>query len=87
MIPVTQKPANPRSAVARPKTGITPVRTLRVSDPDWDDLHALTGRKLPSVVVQLIRWYLRRPGAKLPERPAVDRIAEIVQERESGPKS
>lgn len=85
MIPVTQKPrADARSTVARPKTGETPVRTLRIPDPDWEDLHALTGRGLVGVIHQFIRWYLRCPGAKLPERPSTERIAEIVREREAG---
>ena len=70
MLPVTQQ-NNPtvRTKVARPKTGQTPVRTLRVPDPDWSDFHELTGRNLASVIHQFIRWYLRRPGAKLPTRP------------------
>ncbi len=78
MIPVTQKPnADTRSTVARPRTGITPVRTLRVPDPDWSDFHQLTGRELAGVIHQFIRWYLRRPGAKLPTRP--ERKAESDQ--------
>jgi len=84
MIPVTQKlPADVRTTVARPKTGETPVRTLRVPDPDWPDLHAVTGRELASVIHQFVRWYLRRPGAKLPERPSAERVAEVVREREA----
>jgi hypothetical protein len=83
MIPVTQKPASPRSAVARPKTGETPVRTTRMPSPDWEDIHALAGRKLATVLWQFARWYLRKPGAKLPERPSAERIAEVVQERET----
>lgn len=83
MIRVIQKPANPRSTVARPKTGETPVRTTRVPSPDWEDFHALAGRKLAGAVWQFVRWYLRKPGAKLPERPSVERIAEVVLERET----
>jgi hypothetical protein len=84
MIPVTQKPpADVRTTVARPKTGITPVRTLRVPDPDWPDLHAIAGRELASVIHQFVRWYLRRPGAKLPARPSAERVAEVVREREA----
>lgn len=84
MIPVTQKP-DPiaRTNVARPKTGETPVRTLRVPDPDWSDFHKVTGRRLAGVVHQFVRWYLRRPGAKLPERPSLERIDEVAQERET----
>jgi len=84
MIPVTQKPdRKPRSAVARPKTGQTPVRTLRVGDPDWTDFHKVTGKNLAAVIWQFIRWYLRRPGAQLPKRPGVEEIAELTQESDS----
>lgn len=83
MIRVTQKPADPRSTVARPKTGETPVRTTRVPSPDWEDFHALAGRKLAIAVWQFVRWYLRKPGAKLPDRPSAERIAEVIQEREA----
>ena len=84
MIPVTQKPVpDVRTDVARPATGITPVRTLRIPDPDWPDLHELTGRELATVVHQFVRWYLRRPGAELPERPTAERVAEVVSEREA----
>lgn len=83
MIPVIQKPANPRSAVARPKTGETPVRTTRMPSPDWEDMHALAGRKLAGVFWEFARWYLRKPGARLPERPTRERIAEVIQEREA----
>jgi hypothetical protein len=47
-------------------------RSVRVSDEDWADLEAATGTlgsDRGTVIKQFIRWYLRRPGAKLPERP------------------
>lgn len=83
MIPVTQKP-DPiaRTKVARPKTGETPVRTTRVPSPDWEDFHTLAGRGLAGAVWQFVRWYLRKPGARLPERPSAERIAVVVRERE-----
>jgi len=83
MIPVTQKP-NPiaRTKVARPKTGETPVRTTRVPSPDWEDFHTLAGRGLAGAVWQFVRWYLRKPGAKLPERPSPERVAKVIRERE-----
>lgn len=85
MIRVTQKPARDvRTTVARPRTGITPVRTLRVPDPDWSDAHELAGRELAGVVHQFLRWYLRRPGAKLPARPTPERIAEAASDRKAG---
>lgn len=48
-------------------------RSVRISDEDWDDLEAATGEfgsDRGTVIKQFIRWYLRRPGAELPERPA-----------------
>jgi predicted transcriptional regulator len=50
----------------------TPNRTFRLSDDDWDDLADLADsldRDRAWIIRQLVRWYLRRPGAELPERP------------------
>lgn len=47
-------------------------RSVRIGDEDWRDLEATTkelGSDRGTVIKQFIRWYLRRPGAKLPERP------------------
>lgn len=47
-------------------------RSVRVSDDDWTDLDAAAhqdGLDRAKVINQLIRWYLRRPGIKLPRRP------------------
>jgi len=47
-------------------------RSVRVPDGDWTDLATVTtsvGSDRGTVIKQFIRWYLRRPGAKLPERP------------------
>jgi hypothetical protein len=48
-------------------------RSVRVSDEDWADLDtaaAAAHADRAKIINQLIRWYLRRPGAKLPARPA-----------------
>jgi hypothetical protein len=48
-------------------------RSVRVSDEDWADLATVTAdaeSDRGTVIKQFIRWYLHRPGAKLPERPA-----------------
>lgn len=66
MIPWTQQRGG---AVARPKTGETPIQHVRVPPDDWAELDERSGGKRPEIVRQLIRWYLRHPGAKLPERP------------------
>lgn len=60
--------------MGRPKTGETPLQHTRVPQDDWDDLRAVAGRRASSVIREFIRWYLRRPGAKLPERPTREAI-------------
>lgn len=58
--------------VSRKKESHTTNRVIRIADPDWDDLGTRAGlRNRAQVMRQLIAWYLRRPGAKLPERPPV----------------
>lgn len=47
-------------------------RSVRVSDDDWADLDTaakLAGTDRATLIKQFIRWYLRRSGVKLPERP------------------
>ena len=58
--------------VPRPATGKTPVRNLRVTGDVWEPaLEAARerGGTITDVITQFLRWYLRMPGAKLPERP------------------
>lgn len=50
----------------------TPGHNVRVPDDDWDDLGeaaAAAGTDRSKLINQLLRWYLRRDGARLPERP------------------
>jgi len=59
-----------RSVPNAPKT---PRRDIRVSDEDWGDLGemaAAAGTDRTKVIVAFVRWWLRRPGSKLPDRPA-----------------
>jgi hypothetical protein len=47
-------------------------RSVRFSDEDWADL--LAGAETQdsdrgTVIKELVHWWLRRPGAKLPTRP------------------
>ena len=54
-------------------TGITPKRSLRVPDELWDDLTAAADsedRDVATLTRDFYAWWLRRPGAKLPRRPA-----------------
>jgi hypothetical protein len=54
--------------VSRAKDTHTTNRVVRVSDEDWADLGERAGNRA-QVMRELIAWYLRRPGAELPERP------------------
>jgi hypothetical protein len=50
-------------------------RSVRVDDPDWNDLGTATKHMdsdRAKALNQFIHWYLRRPGARLPDRPAKD---------------
>jgi hypothetical protein len=69
MIPCTQEATSRRTTVARPRTGEMPIQHVRAPDDDWADLDTASDGKRPEVVRELIRWYLRRPGSRLPERP------------------
>lgn len=79
MIASTQKlVAETREIVGRPATGTTPIRHIRIPDDEWDDLHRVAGKENVRVLRQLIRWYLRRPGAKLPTRPTAEEVARML---------
>lgn len=67
--------------MARPATGETPIQHTRVDQDDWDDLEAAVGRRRAKIVRDLIRWYIRRPGAALPERPSREQMNEIARQR------
>lgn len=52
---------------------ITKHRSIRLEDDLWRDLDPAAravGYDRSGVIRQFVRWYLRRPGAKLPQRPA-----------------
>ncbi|MFF7991745.1 hypothetical protein ACFZDG_18370 [Kitasatospora xanthocidica] len=56
--------------VSRAKDTHTTNRVVRIPDADWDDLGKRAGeRNRAHVLRALLAWYLRRPGAELPERP------------------
>jgi hypothetical protein len=47
-------------------------RSVRVPDDEWDDAGEATaemGTDRAKIINQFLRWWLRRPGAELPERP------------------
>lgn len=50
----------------------TPPRQMRIPDDEWlpfDAAAKAQGQTRAAVTRELIRWYMRRPGAKLPVRP------------------
>ena len=54
---------------SRAKETHTTNRVVRLGS-EWDELATAAGkRKRAAVIRQLVRWYLRYPGVKLPERP------------------
>lgn len=56
--------------VSKAKDTHTTNRVVRLGD-EWEELGEAAGvRRRAEVIRQLVRWYLRYPGAKLPERPA-----------------
>lgn len=51
----------------------TPHRSVRVPTNDWTALGEAAADEdtdRATLINSFIRWYLRRPGAKLPKRPA-----------------
>jgi hypothetical protein len=45
-------------------------RQIGIDQPQWDRFERLAGdRGRSEVIRKLVDWYLREPGAKLPERP------------------
>lgn len=55
-----------------PKPTHTPPRQMRIPDDEWlpfDEAAKAAGTVRAEEVREFIRWYLRRPGAKLPTRP------------------
>ncbi|MGF2208992.1 hypothetical protein [Streptomyces albidoflavus] len=63
-----------------PNAPKTPARQIRIGD-EWYDFDAAAkaqGTDRATVIRNFIAWYLRQPGAKLPERP--DKIERSGEE-------
>lgn len=59
-------------------TNPTPGRLVRIPTEDWDDLAeaaAAMDTDRSKLLNAFTRWYLRRPGAKLPTRPPAEQPA------------
>jgi hypothetical protein len=61
-----------------------PIAEIRVAKDDWADFRAVNLRRAPAVIREFIRWYLRRPGAKLPQRPTAEEIEKATKGKQSG---
>jgi hypothetical protein len=68
-----------------PNVPKTPARQIRIGETwyDFDAAAKAMGTERAAVIRQLIDWYIREPGAKLPDRP--DR-AVVVAAREARAK-
>lgn len=66
------RPPRPKDTDAN-KRRVTPRRQIALAGPLWDRLGQLAGDRGRSEVIRaLVAWYLREPGAKLPDRPPRD---------------
>lgn len=68
-----------------PNAPKTPARQVRIGDELWLDFDAPArsmGTERAAVVRELIAWYLREPGAKLPPRPDREVVLEARKQRE-----
>lgn len=55
-----------------PNAPKTPTRVVRIPTELWDaagDAAARAGTDRSAVIRELLAWYSRQPGAKLPKRP------------------
>jgi len=72
--------------MGRPATGKTPIQHVRAPKEEWDiykGAAGLVGSDASKITREFVRWFTRQPGAKLPQRPTVEQIAEVVGKRES----
>jgi hypothetical protein len=55
----------------------TPARQIRIGEEwyEFDTAAKEMGTERAALIRDFIHWYLRRPGAKLPERPAATKGA------------
>jgi hypothetical protein len=47
----------------------TPTRPIRIDLDLWDRFGALAEPDRSAVIREFVRWFVREPGAKLPQRP------------------
>lgn len=69
-------------SIMSPNQPKTPPRQIRIGD-DWyefDEAAKRMNTERAALVREFIAWYLRKPGAKLPERPAAIRAPKEANE-------
>ena len=69
----------PGSVYRVPNAPKNPTHSVRFENGDWADLGEMTaemGTDRSKVITQLIRWWMRRPDAELPERPPASQHGE-----------
>jgi hypothetical protein len=78
--------ATPAYAGRMPNVPKTPARQIRIGDTwyDFDAAAKAMGTERAAVIRDLINWYIREPGAKLPERPDREVIVKARAERDGG---
>lgn len=62
----------------------TPARQVRIGEEwyEFDDAAKRMGTERAALIREFIHWYLRKPGAKLPMRPAVANPAPVAPAEE-----
>lgn len=69
-----------------PNAPKTPARQIRIGDDLWLDFDPAAkslDTERATVVRELISWYLREPGAELPERPSRKVVLAARRQREA----
>jgi len=57
----------------------TRARPIRIPPEDWADFGVLVGdRERSQLIREFVAWYLRRPKATLPKRPAEEDIRALL---------
>lgn len=57
----------------------TPIRSIRIAAATWDVAKARAreqGKSMSELIRDLLDWWLRVPGAKLPPRPSAEQVEE-----------
>jgi hypothetical protein len=84
----TLKPVRTPTTLGRvPNKPRSQHRSVRFNDEDWAELDAATkamGTDRGTVLKELARWYMRRPGAKLPARPTREMVQALRDETDGG---